>query len=354
MLYGATGFTGRLTAHALGEIGASFAMAGRSRGRLDEIASAVGESDVRVVAEGSVDSLVDALQDVRVLVTCVGPFLRFGHVAVEAALKAGVHYIDSTGEPPFIGKLVERDADARAKGIAMAPALGFDEVPADVAATLATEGMSGASLTLTYALPRQGSWGTMRSAIPLLGHEGPWLEAGSRKLVRPGYEDRWAPMPPPLGPRRAIAYPLGEAHLAPRHLDLSEMRTYITMGNAERVALRYAGRVLGLAVRAPGAATLIDRLPGGSGSGPDEAARRAGKWTILAEARDQRSWRNVALMGSDAYGLTARTLATAAVTMAAPGYDRSGVLSPVQATGLETLRRVLDDEGVTTQIYQDE
>lgn len=354
VLYGATGYTGRLTAQALADRGASFAVAGRSATRLEEVARATGTDDVRVVQEGSVASLADALDGARVLVTCVGPFMRFGDVAVEAALKAGVNYVDSTGESPFIARLIARHDEAKRAGIAMAPAMGMDEIPADVAATLATEGMDGADLDLTYAMPRHGSWGTIRSAIPLVSQKGAWLRDGKQTWERPGHEERWAPMPPPLGPRRAISYPLGEGVLAPLHLDLIGCRTYLTTGNAERLGLRFGGPVLGLALRAPGAERLLDRLPGGSGSGPNDEQRRASKWTILAEARAGAQWRNVAVMGTDPYGLTGQTLAAAGAHMAAPDYARVGVLSPVQAVGVENLQKTLIDFGVDVHVYQAE
>lgn len=354
VLYGATGYTGRLTAQALGDGGGSFAVAGRNRAKLEQVAEATGATEARVVKEGDVASLVAALDGARVVVTCVGPFMRFGSVAVEAALRARVHYVDSTGESPFIGRLIERDAEARSAGIAMVPSVGMDEVPADVAATLATEGMTGADLVLTYAMPRHGSWGTIRSAIPLLSQRGPWVENGTRKFVRPGHDDRWAPMPPPLGPRRSVAYPLGEAYLAPLHLELAGCRTYLTTGSAERLGLRFGAPFLGLALKAPGAHRLIDRLPGGSGTGPSEAQRQASKWTILAEARAGDAWRNVAVMGTDPYGLTGRTLAAAARHLADPSFDGKGVLSPVQAIGVENLQKTLVDLGADIHVYQPE
>src|SRR5688572_21014188 len=162
LLFGATGYTGQLTAHALARRGADFAIAGRSRDKLEMLASVTGNPDVRIAGVGDVDALSRALQDVKVLITCVGPFEELGDTAVEAALRTGTHYVDSTGEGSFVARLArERSEHARTKGIAMAPCLGFDEVPADVAATLATEGMDRPDLTLTYSVPKTASAGTV-------------------------------------------------------------------------------------------------------------------------------------------------------------------------------------------------
>src|SRR5688500_16072339 len=111
LLFGATGYTGRLTAQALARRGADFAVAGRDRAKLERLAASTGNPDVRVAQVGDVDALADALADVKVLITCVGPFSELGSTAVEAALKAKVHYIDSTGEGPFIGELIESKAE---------------------------------------------------------------------------------------------------------------------------------------------------------------------------------------------------------------------------------------------------
>ncbi|MEA2460537.1 MAG: hypothetical protein QOH90_714, partial [Actinomycetota bacterium] len=200
LLFGATGYTGRLTARALSRRGVSFAIAGRNRSKLEALAATVGDPQIRIAEAGDTPGLVKALEGCRVLITCVGPFVEMGDTAVEAALEAGVNYIDSTGEGTFIAKLIERDSDARSAGIAMAPAMGFDEVPGDVAATLACDGMPNAELDVTYAVPRTASLGTIRSTLGIILSEGPWLEDGRTRMISAGEETRWAPMPPPLGP----------------------------------------------------------------------------------------------------------------------------------------------------------
>src|SRR5687768_3023628 len=98
VLFGATGYTGRLTAKALQNRGAKFIVAGRDARKLEKLAQQTDAADLAVCAVGDVDALTKSLSSARVLVTCVGPFVDLGWTAVEAALKAGVNYIDSTGE----------------------------------------------------------------------------------------------------------------------------------------------------------------------------------------------------------------------------------------------------------------
>jgi short subunit dehydrogenase-like uncharacterized protein len=366
LLFGATGYTGKITARALADRGADFAVAGRNRLKLEKLAAETGAADVRVVdAAGpaardrttdDVDALTPALADVTVLVTCVGPFLQLGDTAVEAALRAGVHYVDSSGEGPFIEALIrDRHEDALRAGIAMAPAMGFDEVPGDVATALAAHGLDLPDVALTYAFPSQASAGTLRSVLGIVPSRARWTVDGKERRVRTAQETRWAPMPPPLGPQAAVSFPLAICHLAPLHAKVSSFRTYSTAGTWQRVAMKAAMPAVTALLSSDAVRSLatkaIDRLP----DGPGDAARKRGKWTILAEATTaEGGWRNVVLTGTDVYGLTGRTLAAAATTMAADDYAAKGVLAPVQAVGLEALRRELEDFGVRITQYEAE
>ena len=354
LLFGGTGYTGKITARALADRDADFAVAGRNRAKLDRLAEETGAADVRVVDATDVDGLTDALLDVKVIVTCVGPFLKLGRTAVEAALRAGVHYVDSTGEGLFIEKLIrERHEDALRAGIAMAPAMGFDEVPGDVATALAVEGLELPEVALTYAFPSQASAGTLRSVLGIVPVKASWTVDGKTQPVGTAQETRWAPMPPPLGPQAAVSFPLAICHLAPLHAKVSSFRTYSTAGTWQRIAMKATMPALSAllssdAVRSV-AEKVIDRLP----DGPSEQARARGRWTILAEATTaEGGWRNVVLTGTDVYGLTGRTLATAATTMAADGYSARGVLAPVQTVSIDTLRRELEDFGVRITTYE--
>ncbi|MGH2701496.1 MAG: saccharopine dehydrogenase family protein [Actinomycetota bacterium] len=353
LVFGATGYTGKLVAHALAERGASFAIAGRNRDKLEALAAATGDPDIRVAAVGDVDLLASALEDCRVLLTCVGPFAEFGWTAVEAALRAKVHYLDSTGEGAFIGELIERyDDEARAAGIAMAPAIGFDEVPGDVAATLATEGFDRPDIVLTYAIPPSASHGTIKSALRIVTGRGPWVVDRKQILISAGQHSRWAPMPPPLGPKPAVSFPLANGHLVPLHIDVNSLRLYVTTSPTRRLALKPILPLIRAGYELPGVQALVERGVEmvQQAEGPDERQRKRW-WTILAEARSGDRWRNVTIMGRDVYGLTAELLASAAMMMAQEDYGRSGVLAPVQAADVDWLEKRLLECDCTIETY---
>ena len=352
LLFGATGYTGRLTAEALARKGADFAIAGRNKAKLYALADETNGPEVRLASVGDVDSLVNALDGIKVLVTCVGPFTELGDTAVEAALRAGVHYIDSTGEGTFVSRLIERDAEARDAGIVMAPCMGFDEVPADVAAKLATEGMDKADLVLTLAVPQSFSRGTLRSALGIMTEPGQWVRHGKPISIRAGHERRWAPMPPPLGPKQAVGMPLAEGWLAPLHLELNSLSIFVTIGTIQRLGVENALPLMGKALDTSVGKWVTEKAVGMLPEGPSDEQRDAKKWTILAEASSGTEWRNVALMGKDVYGLTAEFLATGAMRMTDADFKGAGVKAPVDAVGLETWHKELIANDVSVEIFE--
>ena len=352
LLFGATGYTGRLVAEALFRRGADFSIAGRNRDELARVASACGGAEVRVADAEDVGSLVAALRGCRVLITTVGPFSQLGETAVEAALRAGVHYVDSCGEGLFIEILIDRYSErARRNGLVLAPAMGFDEVVAEVAATIAAESLAPADLILTYAAPAGASPGTIRSLPGILAGSAAFIEQSRVVKVSCAERKRWSPLPPPVGPKLALSAALAELPLAPRHLELASLETYLAVERPQAALLPWVlpplRRVAGTAPlqRALGdAAVKLAPKPG------RESARRS--WTVLAEARRGPEWRNVALRGSDVYGTTVELLAAAAIALASEPLEVSGMLTPIEAFGTNFLKQQLINLDVSVDVYQ--
>ena len=140
VVFGATGYTGRLTAERLVALGDRPVLAGRSASRLAELAERLGGLE-HAVADVDRPASVHALVGPGdVLVTTVGPFKRWGGPALEAAIAAGAVYLDSTGEPAFIRSVFQtHDAPARRAGATLLPAMGYDFVPGALAGALALE-----------------------------------------------------------------------------------------------------------------------------------------------------------------------------------------------------------------------
>src|SRR4051794_28077676 len=138
VLFGATGYTGELTARELAGIGERPVLAARSESRVRALAEELGGLDWAVADVSRPETVRALVERGDVLVSCVGPFARWGAPAVEAAIAAGAHYLDSTGETPFIRQVFEAYGPrAQAAGCALVTAMGYDWVPGNLAGALA-------------------------------------------------------------------------------------------------------------------------------------------------------------------------------------------------------------------------
>ena len=146
VLYGATGYTGALTAQALVAGGVRLVLAGRDQGRLSALAARLAQADGGTEPETAVvdaerpGPLRDLLGPGDVLVSTAGPFLQVGWPIVAAAVDAGAVYLDSAGEPPFIRQVFEDFGPlAERTGAVLLTAFGYDFVPGNLAGALALD-----------------------------------------------------------------------------------------------------------------------------------------------------------------------------------------------------------------------
>lgn len=139
IVWGATGFTGQLVAEYIirhyPQI--SLAIAGRSEAKLREVRNTLHRQDMPMLIAESHDysSLFDMAMQAKVLITTVGPYIRYGEKLVKACIDSGTHYLDITGEPAFVQDILHKyHADALEKGTLVINCCGFDSVPADLGA----------------------------------------------------------------------------------------------------------------------------------------------------------------------------------------------------------------------------
>ncbi|AKN16634.1 saccharopine dehydrogenase family protein [Mycobacterium haemophilum] len=139
VIYGATGFVGKLTAEYLARAGgdARIALAGRSTERLRAVRDILGESaqswPVLAADTASPSTLNEMAARTRVVVTTVGPYTRYGLPLVAACAGAGTDYADLSGEPPFIRNSIDLyHQQAVDTGARIVHACGFDSVPSDL------------------------------------------------------------------------------------------------------------------------------------------------------------------------------------------------------------------------------
>lgn len=145
VVYGASGYTGRLVCEYLREYGVPFVAAGRSEDRLNDSMSShvpgieTADYDVTEV-EHDVAALTKLFAGAKVVLNTVGPFSKWGPPVVEAALAAGVHYADTTGEQDWLITCDEKWGEAFAeKGLLLSPGVAQMYTTGEIAAQIALE-----------------------------------------------------------------------------------------------------------------------------------------------------------------------------------------------------------------------
>ena len=359
VLFGATGYTGDLTARALVDRGVRPVLAARSRERLDALAAELGGLETRVADVAAPETLAGLVERGDVLISTVGPFMRLGAPAVEAAIAAGAHYLDSTGEGPFIRSVFERHGPAaEAVGSGLVTAFGYDWVPGNLAGALALReaGERATSVDIGYfvsgsAGAGSASGGTRASVLGLMLAPG-YAFRGGHLVTEPaarrlrGFD---------LDGRRAEGVTVASSEaftLARLHPGLRDVNVYLGWaGSLSRVvqAVSAGTSLLGRVPGARGAVGAILRpLAPGSTGGPDAEARARVGSVVVAEAFDADGTRLAAvrLSGVNPYEFTAAALAWGAQATADGGLQGAGALGPVDAFGLEALVRGCAEAGI--------
>ena len=139
VLYGASGFVGKqtvryFTEHAGDEV--RWAIAGRDRHKLQSVRTEVGIDVDILVADSQDKTAIDAIvSQTRVLLNTAGPFAIYGNAIVDACVRYRTHYVDITGETPWVKGLIDRyHLQAATDGTRIIPCCGFDSVPSDLGA----------------------------------------------------------------------------------------------------------------------------------------------------------------------------------------------------------------------------
>ncbi|MGB5510098.1 MAG: saccharopine dehydrogenase NADP-binding domain-containing protein, partial [Woeseiaceae bacterium] len=144
IVWGATGFTGKLVAeYLLRQYGAGaeldWAIAGRNEKKLEGLREELGDAaaglPIFIADSANRDSLLQLATRTRVVLTTVGPYALYGSELVDACVEAGTHYCDLAGEVQWIRKMIDQHHDrAQETGARIVHCCGFDSVPMDMGA----------------------------------------------------------------------------------------------------------------------------------------------------------------------------------------------------------------------------
>ena len=263
VLFGATGYMGELTARALTARGVRPVLAARNAQRLEALAAQLGGLDMAVADVGRPDTVRALVERGDVLVSTVGPFERYGEPAVQAAITAGAHYLDSTGESQFIRQIFERHGPgARTAGCALLTAFGYDYVPGNLAGALALRdaGEDAARIDIGYFTPGRFtvSGGTRASAAGVILEPGFAWRSGRIVAERQGARVRSFRVRSSNKPAVSIS---SSEHFALPRLDpsLRDVGVYLgTFGAASR-PMQVLSAVNSVLMRIPGAGQRRER-----------------------------------------------------------------------------------------------
>jgi short subunit dehydrogenase-like uncharacterized protein len=354
VVIGATGFTGRLVARELTGGAHPFVLTGRSADRLAALARSLDGAETRVVDVTRPETVEAALQAGDVVINCAGPFGDLGEPVVRACVRAGAHYLDTTGEQRFMKRILEEyDRAAREAGVVVVNGMAFEYAIGDCAAVLAAEGLRTPlrSMDVTYAWGGGGaasSRGTRRSILGVLREGGYAYLGGAWEPRNTGATTRAVTL---SGGRERVAvwFPAGEILTVPRHTQVEAVQGWMVMDQATASLLPLVAAFMPTAMRLanPVAQWLVQRAP----EGPTDEQRRSSRFVILAEAVGADGVaHSVAAEGTDPYGLTASIAVHAAQRVLADAeHLEKGVRAPAQVLRPHDFRNALREWGVTLQ-----
>lgn len=399
VLYGATGFVGRQTVAYFAEHagGLRWALAGRSAARLEAVRAECGPGAAGagiVVADAQDTAALDRLAaQSRVVLSTAGPFALYGSALVAACVAHRTHYVDITGETPWVrGMIDQHHARAAQDGTRIIPCCGFDSVPSDLGTLLVVEAMWArhgepcVSVKACHAIRGGLNGGTLASALNM-------METGQGKLLA----DPFLLNPPGTAPARR--YPHSDPVLPHRDADFGDawvgpfamgpVNTRVVRRSAALLAaagakaygddFRYqeymrfgrgpvgaaaAGGITGamtmgmLAMRFPPARRVGRMLGPAPGGGPSDRTMDAGSFRcelVGTSASGHRVQGTIAGKGDPGNRATTRFVCESALALALQpdalpgGPARGGVLTPASGLGMVLARRLAATGRVTVE-----
>jgi len=292
LIYGATGAVGRRLAEIAALHGVNVVLAGRRRAELEALAAPLG-AQVRVAALDRVGTVFDGIS---VVASCVGPYTHFGIPVLEAAISAGSHYLDLTGEPRYVATLLDRyDEPARRAGVTVVPSAGLG-LCSGLAAKSAVAALRGPVTGITVGYLPWGmrpSRGTIQSTIEIVTGGAPMIDKGMRRFVIPGGVHRTALG---LGTRFPLTDPLTMSTMWPQ----ASIGSYLLTPAAPALACVLGG--IGLAGRSAAAMRAVRALERRIG----EPVRPGGEFGIAVAASDGHTTAIARVDVDDTYELTSQ------------------------------------------------
>ena len=379
VLFGATGFTGGLTAEYLAQhapAATRWALAGRNRAKLEAVRTrlaalnpACAGLDLIEADVGDAEALRQLAQSTKVVVTTVGPYILYGEPLVAACAAAGTHYADLTGEPEFVDLMwVKYHEQAQKTGAKIVHCCGFDSIPHDLGAYFTVQQLpQGVPLKVEGFVRAGGTFsaGTYHSAINAFGRMREYAKVAKQRRGREQY-----PQGRKIGSTQqsvrfektlgtwVVPFPTVDPQVVRRSaaaLDRygPEFRYghYVQVKKLASVAAMIAGvsALFTLAQAGPTRRWLLSKKTSGEGPTPE---RRAKSWVRVRFHGEGGGSKVVTEVkgGDPGYGETAKMLAESALCLAHDQLpDRAGQLTTAAAMGDALLAR-LQRAGISFEV----
>lgn len=306
LLYGATGFTGRMIARRLTEIAHHVVLAGRDGGRLSALAETLG-LPTRVFGLADPARVEHGLADIHVVLNAAGPFAQTAGVMVDACIRTRTHYLDIAGEWPVFVLAQSRGTEARAAGVMLMPGVGFSIVASDcLLAYAAARANDVILLRVAISRPAVMSRGTLRSSLALTSGTVMVRRDGMLCRLPAGQLERSFDFGEGLRSCVAVSWP--DIVTGQHTTGIASIEAYAEAGLITRML--YQGGAIAANLFDDGVVQqwlpLLSTVWPGA---PTEMARRQASQTIVAEAVDQwRRSRYFRLRTADGYAVTAMTV----------------------------------------------
>lgn len=405
VLFGASGFTGKLVAQYLlnysnREQSISWAIAGRSASKLEqtlaELECAAGETkDIPIIIADSFneDSLNQMTKSTKVIISTVGPYLKYGESLVKSCIENNAHYCDLTGEAPFIYNMIKKYHDqAVEKKVKIVHACGFDSIPSDIGVLLLQNeaisklgkpfeqiefvlnkskgGPSGGTVASIMTIIEQSKIPEVRKALfaPYsLYPKGVAPGKDSADTIKPRYHkylQRWLG-PFVMGPINVRVVRRSNALLNFQYGEDFRYSEEVATGTGAKGYLRASGMGFGvgaffvLASISPIRKHLLSRLLPKEGEGPSKEMQESGFFNISLYGRSSRQATpelKMKVIGpkDPGYGSTSMMLAESALALAIDSEKlppSGGILTPASAIGPHLATR-LEKTGILFELKQ--
>ena len=344
MLYGATGFTGKLTIAKAVERGHKPIIAGRSEAKLKPLAEQYGLR-YRAFSLDSLETVTNELKaaEVELVLHCAGPFIHTSDVMIQACLAAGVHYLDITGEPSVFENAFTYHQQASDKGIVIMPGVGFDVVPSDCLLKYVAEKIDNPT-DLKLVLYSRGavmSQGTQKTGLEGLRAGGNVVRRnGELKSVPTASETLTVQFPDGEYTARQSAW--GDVSTAFQTTSVPNITTFFVQPDSHWRRIKFLNRIapllkIGFVHRF--FERQIEKLP----AGPSEEIQATGKVYLYGRASNDKgesveAWLEVV----EAYRLTAAT-SVAIVERVLDG-NYTGAMTPAAAFGADFILNIEDSK----------